>query len=130
MVLRATTLLCCFLTSSVPAFTLAEVMEHAHEHVQSELTGHGHSHEDADVPHHDHEEDGTPIPAEKSAGTIRVAAPTNAKILIQPTELIPFASMSSEVAALRQALCGFFNIKEHIPPPRVPSPGDTLPLLI
>lgn len=130
MVFRATTILCCFLAASVPALTLAQVMEHAHEHEEALLTDDGHSHDDGDTPHHEHEEDGSPIPADKSAGMVRVAPPTFAKILIQPTDPVPFASGSAETPARQQALLGFLALKEHIPPPNVPSPGDTLPLLI
>jgi hypothetical protein len=130
MVFRATTILCCFLTTSVPAFTLAQVIEHAHEHLEALLTGHGHTHDDGETPHHDHEGDGTPIPADKSAGMIRAATPTFSKILIQPTEPFFLASITTEFAEIRQLVASFLNFKEHIPPPYVPSIGDTLPLLI
>jgi hypothetical protein len=130
MVVRATTILCCLLAALAPAITVAQVMEHAHEHEEALLTGDGHSHEDGDTPHHEHEDDGSPIRADKSAGMVRVAPPTFAKILIQPTEPVPFASPLPDAAAWRQTLVGFLTFKEHIPPPNVPSPGDTLPLLI
>ena len=130
MLSRATTLLCCFLTTSVPALTLAQVIEHAHEHLEALLTGHGHIHDDGESPHHDHEEDGSPIPADKSTGMVRVAPPTLAKILIQPIEPTPFASSLLHADAGRLASIGYSAFNEHIPPPYVPSPGDTLPLLI
>ena len=122
--------MCCLLTTSVPGLTLAQVMEHAHEHFEALLTGDGHSHDDGNVPHHEHEEDGSPIPADKSSGMIRVAPPTLAKVLIQPSKPAPFASKSMEPDAWRLASIGFLAFKERIPPPYVPSPGDTLPLLI
>ena len=130
MVFRAKTLLSCFLAASAPGLVLAQVMEHGHEHVQAELTGHGHSHEDADVPHHEHEKDGSPIPPAKSAEMVRVVPSTLAKILIQPTDQVPFASGSAEIPARQQTLLGFLSHKERIPPPNSPAPGDTLPLLI
>jgi len=114
----------------MPAMTLSLVTEHVHEHLEAELTGHGHSHEDGDVPHHEHEEDGTPTPADKSTGLVRVAPLTLAKIQMQPTEPAPFARLGTEIESLQQHLFDFLNFKEHIPPPCIPSPGDTLPLLI
>jgi hypothetical protein len=104
-------------------------MEHAHEHEEALLTGDGHAHEDGDTPHHEHEEDGSPVPIDKSAGMGRVAPRTLAKILIQPTQPAPFAGLCAEMASARQFLLGFLNFREHIPPPRIPSLGDTLPLL-
>jgi len=130
MVFRATTFLCCWLATSVPVLSLAQVIEHAHEHLEALLDGHGHSHEDGDTPHHEHEEDGSPIPADKSADMIRVTPPTLAKIQLQPIQPIPFGSSVTQTASTQQACLGFQNFKEHIPPPRVPFPGDTLPLLI
>jgi hypothetical protein len=97
-------------------------MEHAHEHLEAELTGQGHSHDNGDVPHNEHEEDGSPIPATKPTGMVRVAAPVLAKILTQPTAPAPFFAGIAQ-ANLHQHLVGFLNFKEHIPPPCIPLRG-------
>jgi hypothetical protein len=130
MVFRATNYLCALLAAAMPVVTCAQVMEHAHEHHEAELTGHGHSHEDSDVPHHEHEEDGAPIPADKSPGMVRVAPPTLAKLLVQPAEPAPFTARFTDVTSLTQLLLCLLNLKDDFPPLSIPSPGDTLPLLI
>jgi hypothetical protein len=114
----------------VPALSFAQVTKHAREHVESQLEDFGHSHDNGHMPHHEHEEDGSPIPADKPASMVRVAAPTLAKILMQPTEPAPFGTLVADMESSQRLLLGFLNFKEHIPPPSIPSPGDTLPLLI
>jgi len=105
-------------------------MGHAHEHMEAAHHGHGHSHEDEHVPHHEHEEDGSPITADKLTGMVRVAPPTLAKILIQPTEPITMRTLVADMESSQGLLLGILSFKKHIPPPCVPSPGDALPLLI
>jgi len=114
----------------VPAIAVAQVVEHAREHLQAMLTGHGHAHEHGQVPHHEHEEDGSPIRADQSGGMLRVAPPTTTRILIQLTQPALFADAFAEAPLVPKAPNGCLKINEHIPPPWVPSPGDTLPLLI
>jgi len=130
MVLRATSYICSLLVASMPVVTCAQVMEHAHEHHEAEIAGHGHSHDDGDTPHHEHEEDGSPIPADKSNGMARIVSPTSAKILVQPTEPAPFLARLADVASFTRLLMSLLNAKDDIPPLTIPSPGDTLPLLI
>ena len=114
----------------MPVVTCAQIMEHAHEHHEAEVAGHGHSHEDGDTPHHEHEEGGSPIPTDKSSGMVRLAPPTLAKILIQPTEPAPFIAKLADIASFPRLLMSLLNVKDDIPPLTIPSPGDTLPLLI
>lgn len=114
----------------MPVAIYAQVMEHAHEHNESEVAGHGHSHEDSEIPHHDHEEDGTPIPADTSIGIVRIASPTLAKILTQPAVPAPFTERLADVASLARLLQSLWDLKDDIPPLLNPSPGDNLPLLI
>lgn len=113
----------------MPVLGYAQILDHAHEHLEAEETGHGHSHDDSDVPHHEHEENGSPIPADNSTNMVRVSVPVLAKILIQPCTPAPFVAGIAQ-ANLQQFLIGFLNFKEHIPPPYTPSPGNNLPLLI
>jgi hypothetical protein len=131
MVFRATAILCCLLTTSVPTLTLVQVIDHAHEHLDTILTGHhGHTHEDGEIPHHQHDQDGSPIPMEEWAGVGRILPPMFAKILLQPIQPAPFAPTLAAALAWHQATFGPVGLKWHIPAPRAPSPGDTLPLLI
>lgn len=130
MVSRATSFLCCFLTVWSPTIGIVQVIEHAHEHMEAMLTGHGHAHHNGQVPHHEHEENGTPIRADEPIAIVRAATPTISGMDLQSAAPASFLTYMSDIVALQRVRLGCLCYTKHIPPPRTPTPGDTLPLLI
>ncbi len=125
---RSMAILSSLLTALGSVSSVASILAHAGKHVEAAETGVGHVHGDGQMPHHEHESDGDPIPATShptfcgprpASGTAQFALVMPAPIssVIQPE----FTFACHCTPSLRHFLMCL---------PRVPAPGDVLPLLI